>query len=356
VAESSVETVVSVEDAMKRLYELGGALALILILTTQIKGQESSAPQDARPLVLTEAIPLQGIKGRFDHFGTSERKLFVSALGNNTVEVIDISGRTLEHTITGVPNPQGVVYVPESNKLFVGSSKGKLYIYDGTSFDLITAIDFHGDVDNLRYDAANNRVYVGYGDEETAAIVAVDATTNKRMDEEYKLGAHPESFQLETSGPNVYVNLPDLKQIAVINRSTHAIARWPLTLEHNFPMALDEADHRLFVGTHEPARLAVFDTQSGHMVTALPSVQDADDLYYDARRKRIYMAGGEGFIYAFQQKDPDQYQLITKISTALGARTAGYFGKGKKSFDRFWLAVPARADHGAEIWIFTVQD
>jgi len=331
-------------------------MALILILTTQVKAQESSGAQDARPLVLTEAIPLEGIKGRFDHFGTSGRKLFVSALGNNTVEVIDISGRTLERTITGVPNPQGVVYAPEANKLFVGSSKDKLHIYDGTSFDLISEIDFHGDVDNLRYDAANKRVYVGYGDEETAAIGAVDATTNKRIEEEYKLGAHPESFQLETSGPNIYVNLPDLKQIAVINRSTHAITRWPLTLEHNFPMALDETDHRLFVGTHEPARLAVFDTTSGHMITALPSVQDADDLYYDAGRKRIYMAGGEGFIYAFQQKDPDQYQLITKISTALGARTAGYFGKGKKSFDRFWLAVPARADHGAEIWIYTVQD
>jgi YVTN family beta-propeller protein len=351
-----VEAVVSVEDAVKRLCELGGPLALILILTTQVKGQESSAPEDVRPLVLTEAIPLEGIKGRFDHFGTSGRKLFVSALGNNTVEVIDISGRTLERTINGVQNPQGVVFAPEANKLFVGSSQGKLYIYDGTSFGLITAIDFHGDVDNLRYDAANKRVYVGYGDEETAAIGAVDVTTNKRTDEEYKLGAHPESFQLETSGPNIYVNLPDLKQIAVINRGTHAITRWPLTLEHNFPMALDEVDHRLFVGTHEPARLAVFDTTSGHMITALPSVQDADDLYYDAGRKRIYMAGGEGFIYAFQQKDPDQYQLITKISTALGARTAGYFGKGKKSFDRFWLAVPARADHGAEIWIYTVQD
>jgi len=341
---------------MKRLCDLGEALVLILVLTTQVKAQESSAAQDARPLVLTEAIPLEGIKGRFDHFGTSGRKLFVSALGNNTVEVIDISGRTLEHTITGVPNPQGVVYVPEVNKLFVGSSKGKLYIYDGTSFDLITAIDFRGDVDNLRYDAANKRVYVGYGDEETAAIGAVDVTTNKRIEEEYKLGAHPESFQLEASGPNIYANLPDLKQIAVINRTTHAITRWPLTLEHNFPMALDEADHRLFIGTHEPARLAVFDTQSGHMVTALPSVQDADDLYYDAARKRIYMVGGEGFIYAFQQKDPDQYQLVAKISTALGARTAGYFGKGKKGFDRFWLAVPARADHGAEIWIYTVQD
>jgi DNA-binding beta-propeller fold protein YncE len=321
-----------------------------------LHAQESSAPQEVRPLVLTEAIPLENIKGRFDHFGTSGRKLFVSALGNNTVEVIDISGRTLDHTITGVPNPQGVVYAAEVNKLFVASSKGKLYIYDGTSLDLITAIDFHGDVDNLRYDAANKRVYVGYGDDETAAIGAVDATTNKRTDEEYKLGAHPESFQLESAGPNIYVNLPDLKQIAAINRNTHAITRWPLTLEHNFPMALDEADHRLFVGTHEPARMAVFDTQSGQMITALPSVQDADDLYYDAGRKRIYMAGGEGFVYTFQQSDPNHYQLLVKMPTTLGARTAGYFGKGKKGFERFFLAVPARADHGAEIWIYTVQD
>ena len=341
---------------MRRFCDFGGALALILVLTTQVNAQQSSATQEARPLVLTEAIPLEGIKGRFDHFGTSGRKLFVSALGNNTVEVIDVSGRTLEHTITGVPNPQGVVYAPETSKLFVGSSKGKLYIYDGTSFELIKAIDFQGDVDNLRYDPATKRVYVGYGEDDTGAIGSVDATTNARLGDEYKLGAHPESFQLETSGPNIYVNLPDLKQIAVINRSTHVISRWALTLEHNFPMALDEADHRLFVGTHEPARLAVYDTQSGHMIAALPSVQDADDLYYDAGRKRIYMAGGEGFIYAFQQKDPDQYQLLVKIPSALGARTAGYFGKGKKGFDRFYLAVPARADHGAEIWIYTVQD
>src|SRR5258708_3381096 len=189
------------EGRMKRVCGVCSALMLVFAWTMRLDAQDSSAPQDIRPLVLTEAIPLEGIKGRFDHFGTSGRKLFVSALGNNTVEVIDVSGRTLEHTITGVPNPQGVVYAAEVNKLFVASSKGKLYIYDGTSFDLIAAIDFHGDVDNLRYDAANKRVYVGYGDEETAAIGAVDATTNKRTDEEYKLGAHPESVPLESAGP-----------------------------------------------------------------------------------------------------------------------------------------------------------
>jgi len=256
----------------------------------------------------------------------------------------------------GNSEPTGCGLSPDANKIFAASSKGKLYIYDGTSFDLIKEIDFHSDVDNARYDAANKRVYVGYGEDETGAIGAIDATTNERLDEEYKLGAHPESFQLETAGPNIYANLPDLKQIAVINRSTHAISRWPVTLQMNFPMALDEADHRLLVGTRAPARLAVFDTNSGHMIAALPCVQDTDDLYCDSARKRIYVAGGEGFIDIFQQNDADDYHLLSKIPSALGARTAGYFGKGRKSADRFYLEVPARAGRGAEVWIYTVQD
>ncbi len=341
---------------MKTLLSVCAAVVIALTGAAGPVASCGAAAQDARPLVLTEAIPLEGVRGRFDHFATGGKKLFVSALGNNTVEVIDIGGRTLEHTITGVPTPQGVVFSPETNKLFVGSGQGKLYIYDGASFQLITTIDFHGDVDNLRYDSQTKCVYVGYGEEESGAIGTVDAATGKRTAEEYKLGAHPESFQLEASGPNIYVNLPDLKQIAVINRKTHEIARWPLTLQHNFPMALDEPEHRLFVGMHEPPCLAVFDTAAGHMIASLPSVQDTDDLYYDAARKRIYMPGGEGFIYTFQETDPDHYELLAKISTALGARTAGYFGKGRKGFDRFYLAVPARADRGAEIWIYTVQD
>lgn len=249
------------------------------------------------------------------------------------------------------------MYSPETNKLFVASTKGKLYVYDGTTFDLITTIDFHGDADNLRYDPAEKRVYVGYGDDEDAAIGMVDATTNKRLDEEFKTGAHPESFQLETSGPNIYVNLPDLKQIAAINRKTHAISRWALSLGANFPMALDESAHRLFIASRAPARIGVFDTESGKLVTALPCAQDADDLYYDSARKRIYVTGGEGYISVFQQKDADHYEALAKVPSSLGARTSGYFGKlGKKGFNRLYVAVPARANHGAEIRIYTVQD
>ncbi|MGB7548921.1 MAG: YncE family protein [Terracidiphilus sp.] len=333
-------------------------LALMAAFTLPVCAQTNAPAPGAAPLVLTGAIPLPHVKGRIDHFALdpTHNRLLVSALGNNSEEVIAIGAQEVVHSISGVPAPQGVVYAPQTNKLFVGSDEGKLYIYDGSSFALIASIDFGDDVDNLRYDAAQQRVYVGYGDEATGAIGMVDAATNKRLDDVCKLGAHPESFQLEEAGPNLYVNLPDLKQIAVVNRTTHAITRWPVAFESNFPMALDEADHRLFVATREPARLAVFDTRSGRMVAALATVQDADDLYYDAARKRLYVPGGEGYISVYQQDDADHYRPLAKVPSSLGARTAGYFGKGRKGFDRFYLAVPARADHGAEVWIYTVQD
>ena len=336
----------------------GSSLALILVLalTTRVCAQTRPPSDSTQPLVLTGTIPLPGVQGRIDHLSTDQKgRLFVSALGNNTEEVVDLSSGSRVHSISGVPRPQGVVYAPELNKLFVGSDEGKLFIYNGSSLDLINSIDFGDDVDNLRYDATAKLVYVGYGAED-GAVAMVDATSNQRLKEEFKLGAHPESFQLEKSGPNLYVNLPDLKQIAAINRNTHAITRWPVTLDSNFPMALDEPNHRVLVATREPARLAVFDTNSGRMVAAVPCVQNSDDLFYDSARKRIYVSGGEGYVSVFQQRDSDHYQLLAKVPSAVGARTSGYFGKGRKGFDVFYVAVPARADHTAEVLIYTVQN
>src|SRR5579884_1362424 len=307
----------------------------------------------SQPLVLTGAIPLPNVHGRIDHFSFDPQgRLFVSALGNNTEEVIDLAAGTVGHVISGIPRPQGVAYAADANEIFVGSDEGKLNIYD-TSYNLIMSIDFGDDVDNLRYDPATKRLYVGYGD---GAIAIVDGTTNKRLQQEFKVGAHPESFQLEKAGPNIYVNVPDRKEVAVINRNTGAITRWPLKLEGNFPMALDEADHRLFIATRQPPRFVVLDTNSGHVTATVPCGQDSDDMYYDPGRKRVYVVAGEGNISVFQQSDPDHYSLLAQVPSAIGARTAGYFGKGPKGFERFYVAVPARADRGAELLVYTVQD
>ena len=348
---------------MKKSSGIGFLLAIVITLTAcqnTLTTAPAAAPPAADappPLILTASVPLEGVKGRFDHFASGKGKVFVSGLGNNSVEIIDLFQGTRSHEITGVPNPQGVAFSPEANKLFVASEKGKLYIYDGDSYKLITTLDFDGGADNLRYDAATKRVYVGCGDDEkNSAIAAVDAMTNKRLDEVYKLGGEPESFQLEKSGPNIYVNVPDLKQIVTINRTTKELTRWPVTVAQNFPMALDEADHRVIVGTREPATLSVFDTATGKMVASVPTVQDTDDLYYSAERKRVYVPGRAGSIWVYQQTDPDHYNVISKIPTVVGAGTAGYFGRQGKGFDRFYLAISAGANTNAEVRIYTMQD
>ena len=334
-------------------------ITLVACQNTQTSTTSTAQPASevAPPLILTAAVPLAGVKGRFDHFASGKGKVFVSALGNNTVEVIDLFQGTRAHEITGTPNAQGVTFSPEANKLFVASQKGKVYVFDGDSYKLLSTLDFEGGADNMRYDAATKRVYVGCGDDEkNSAIAAIDVMTNKRTDEVYKLGGEPESFQLEKNGPNIYVNVPDLKQIVVINRTTKEIARWPVTNLQNFPMALDEANHRLIVGTREPATVSVFDTGTGKMVTSFPTVQDTDDLYYSAEKKRIFVPGREGAIWVYQQNDPDHYSLIAKVPTVVGAGTAGYFGRQGKGFDRFYLAVSATSSASAEVRVYSVQD
>ena len=164
-------------------------LSLIFVLVGWLNAQTQSG--DA-PMTLTGAIPMPNVQGRIDHFALGpEGTMFISALGNNTEEAIDLAGGVVGHTIPGIPRPQGVAYALEVKKVFVGSDKGKLYIFDGESYAQLATIDFGDDVDNLRYDPPAKRLYVGYGD---GAIAMVDVTTNQRLPQEFKLGAHPESF------------------------------------------------------------------------------------------------------------------------------------------------------------------
>ena len=88
------------------------------------------------------------------------------------------------------------------------------------------------------------------------------------------------------------------------------------------------------------------------IVASVPCVNDSDDLYYDAGRKRIYIPGGEGFITIIQQSDPDHYQPLAKIPTTVGARTGLWYEKR----DRFYLAVPASSKQGAALWVYAPQD
>jgi len=316
---------------------------------------DASAPKRAL-LLLVQEIPLPNVGGRIDHFtfDAKRKRVIGAALGNNTVEVVDtFAGRDV-HSITGAAAPQGVVYVSELNRLFVANgTDGKLRVYDGDTFKLINTLDIGEDADNVRYDPTEKRVYVAYGGDEEGGIAVIDAASGKRLDDVAKLDAHPESFQIAASRPVIYANIATKAKVVVIDRNTHKVTDWPLrTGKANYPMALDEADHRLFVVTRKPAQLVVLDSDSGAMVASVPCVNDSDDLYYDTVRKRIYAPGGEGFISVVQQIDPDHYQSLAKIPTTIGARTGLWYEKR----DRFYLAVPASSKQGAALWVYAPED
>ena len=286
-------------------------------------------------LELEKSIPLPGVEGRIDHLAADVRgkRIFVAALAHNSVEVVDpFSGKVL-HSITGLHEPQGVYYWPEGNQLYVANgASGKVGVFDGLSFAAIREFDFNSDPDNIRFDPKEKEVFVGYGD---GALGVINAKLGSRVGDTI-LEVHPESFQLESEGPRIFVNIPT-GQVTVIDRRTRSItAKWPVDAKENFPMALDEADHRLFVGCRKPAKLIVLDTSTGRAVATVDIVKDADDLYWDAERKRIYVSGGGGEITVIAQKTPDQYEVAAHVPTAKGARTSLFVPE----FKRLYVAAP----------------
>jgi YVTN family beta-propeller protein len=291
------------------------------------------------------------VEGRIDHMAldVAGQRLFVAALGNNTLEVIDVRNAKRVRTITGLHEPQGVAYTPGTNRIYVANrADGSLHIYDGSSFALLKIVSYGRDADNVRYDAQADRLWVGYGE---GGLGAIDQNGAKLR--EIDLGAHPESFQLEVEGPRIFINLPPLHKIAVVDRKTGSVtASWPTDdATANYPMALDEADHRLFVICRHPARLLVIDTSTGKLIASLPVVGDSDDAFYDAARKRIYAIGGEGAISVFEQQDADHYREMERIPTAAGART-GYFST---DLHRLFVAARRRGSQPAEIRIYEVE-
>lgn len=280
--------------------------------------------QAVQPLRLERTIELPDVQGRIDHMSVDVkgRRLFVAALGNNTVEVVDVAAGKRVKTITGLAEPQGVLYAPEGNRLYVANAKdGSVRVYDGTSYGLLKALSYGDDADNIRYDATRQRVYVGYGD---GGLGEIDADGNKAGN--VKLDSHPEAFQLTHDAAKIYVNLPKSHKVAVVDQQTRkVVASWSTGIDFaNYPMALNEKENRLYVVTRMPARLLVFNTDTGAIVQKLPVVGDCDDVFYDAMRKRIYAVGGEGAISVFEEQDADHYRESAKITTVKGART-GFF-------------------------------
>ena len=311
-----------------------------------------AADAEEKAFKLNQTIPLPAVEGRIDHLALDAlgERLFVCALGNNTVEVLDLRKGKRIHSITGVGAPQGIAYIPQLDRLFVANDKGGICkIYDVKSFQTVGELNFKDDADNVRYYDATKKIYVGFG---SGGIAVVNAPDGKQVGS-IKLSAHPEAFELEKNGKRIFVNVPNARQVAVIDRDKgEVIAQWKTDLAFgNFPMALDEANHRLFVGCRIPPKLVVLNTESGDVVTKTDISGDPDDVFYDNKRHRIYAICGAGKIDVIEQTDPNTYKASGKIDTASGART-GLFVLEQ---DVLFVGVPHNGAQQAEIRAYQIE-
>jgi len=304
------------------------------------------------PLILKQTIALPGVEGRFDHAATdpATHRLFFAALGNNTLEIVDVAAGKWLRTISGLKKPTGVLFLAEENLLVVANGDdGTCRFYDATRYVEKGRVRDVPDADNLRFDAKAKRIYLGYGE---GAFAVIDPATLK-LGKSIALASHPESFQLEQDGTRIFVNLPDAKQVAVVDRALgKVIATWATDgFRSNFPMALDESQHRLFIGCRTPPRLLAFDTQTGKRVADAPLGSDIDDLFFEPGSSRLLASCGEGFVDIFRFEIPDRLERTHRLPSAAGARTAIF-----AQTLGLCLAVPRRGAHGAEIRVFTLSD
>jgi len=304
------------------------------------------------PLVLETKIPLGDITGRIDHLtiDVTRRRLFVAELGNNTVGVVDIDGRKVIRRLAGFDEPQGVAYVSETETLYVANGgDGVLLAFRGAQLEPVGKVVLEDDADNIRIDRDQGRLYVGAG---RGNLTIIDAAAFKKVGE-VRLDGHPESFQLESEGSRIYVNVPDAREVAVLDRkSNKQIASWPTAgLRSNYPMALESARKRVLVAFRQPATLVSFDADSGAVQERVEICGDADDVFIDARRGYIYVACGQGVMDVLSSRG-DRTTRVARIETSPGARTAFF----SPELERLFVAARAAGGEGAAVWVFRPAD
>ena len=307
-------------------------------------GKADAQTSASLPLQLETKIPLGEVRGRIDHMAVDlpRQRLFVTELENDTVAIVDLKGRQVIHAIAGLSEPQGLGYLPSMETLYIANGRdGSVRAFSGGNYAPAGQIDLGENSDNVRVDTATNEILVGYG---SGALAVIDAKGFRKI-ADIPLSAHPESFQLV--GKQIYINLPAKHEIAIVDRqSLKQVTRWSIDIPGgNFPMAIDGAARRVLTAFRNPSMLGVFSMKDGSLATSPEICADADDLFVDGKRKRVYVSCGDGFLDVFAG---NSYTRIGHIPTVAGARTSLFVPE----LDRFVLAVRATTSEPAGIWVF----
>jgi DNA-binding beta-propeller fold protein YncE len=329
---------------MSRCYAGVAGLALWLIATIWAPAAE---------LELVQTIPLKGRPGKLDHLALDAKtdRLFVANKPNNTLDIVDAKAGKLLQQIAAQQGIQGIAYAADLDKIVVGlGAGGYCNFFNGKDYKLLKTVKFTDDADNVVYNPKTNLVYVAHAEN---ALGVIDAKTYA-VKADIKLPAGAEQFVLETARPRLYLNITSRNELVVIDTDSNKITTtYPLKLAGgNVAIDLDEANHRLFIGCRKEPKMVVMDTETGKEITSVPIGGEVDNLFFDAKRKRLYAVCGEGFVSVIRQVDADKYEALDKVPTEKTARTGLLDAEG----GRFFVAVPRLTGKDApEVRVYKIR-
>jgi YVTN family beta-propeller protein len=302
---------------------------------------------DTAPLLIEAKIPLGHVVGRIDHLAIDlkRHRLLVAELGNNSVSVVDLDAKAVVHRISGLSEPQGVAYVQSTDSLYIANGgDGSVRVFHGADYAPKGQISLDSDADNIRFDFVNRKLLVGYGN---GALAVIDPESDRETST-FHLKAHPESFQIDFNKNRIFVNLPNARAIVMLDRATgKQEASWSMPYRANFAMVLDEGRQQILVPFRRPAKLVAISTATGALQAEIDTCADADDLFMDLKRRRIYVSCGNGYLEVFDASDRVP-RRIAHTPTVEGARTSLFVPE----LDRFFVAVRARSRTAAAIWVY----
>lgn len=345
---------------MKKLY--GRWLVSIFVLLS-VPRTANSQDTGKQPLRLIQTIFMPNVKGRLDHMDVDVkgRRLFVAALENGTLEVVDLRSGKWLRSLRGFKKPQGALYVEELNKLLVASGDdAMLRVFRADTLDLLDSIQLESGPNRVVYEPHAKLVYVGYGGKDAGKdygeVGIIDARDDKHIGD-IKVAAHPSELLLNKSGTTLFVFISIANRLEVVDTNKRqVVSAWKVTSEHPGDAALDETTARLFIGTRTPPEMIVMDSESGKEIAHLPTADGMDGVYFDNGRKRIYVSGGRelptGFAYVYRQKDADYYESVGKIPTRASAGTSFW----SPDLDRYFVAAPANGKQRAAILVYAPQE
>ncbi len=317
--------------------------SLLLLACGPVSHSQDPAPPHAQQGV----IVLPNVHGRIDHLAVdpTHHRAFIAALGNNSVEVVDLKARKHIASITGIEEPQGIVFIPEDGSVLVSSgADGSCNFYSTDSLQLKRSIKLDGDADNIRYSPSMGRIFIGHGD---GGIAVIDARTFKVI-ADIPVGGHPESLQLDEANDRLFVNVPDEQEVCSVSLSTMKVMdRWKLEdARANFPMTLDAANRHLIIGCRSPARILVM-SYSGELVQQVDGPEDMDDLFYNVTNTTLHAIAGAGLVVSYLQDKNGSWREEQRTTTRHGARTGYLTSDGQDLL----VAAPAREGEGAALLV-----